>query len=137
MELSKHFLDELKLIDQKLDAVFDENQDSIHVSAMRTQGLKVLENTFTRKSGELYPELERRVLKELRNQDVWKIHGSGKAYDNYLADKEEEEQKRRQREVDDLDRQWTLENKRYINEAIENAKRGIFSVPKSPKEGRR
>lgn len=136
MELSKSFFEKLKLIDDKLDAVFDENQDSIHVSAMRSGCLKVLENTFKRQHGEMYPELERRTLKELKEQDVWKKFGSGKAYDNYLQDQQDAEEKRKQREIDDLDRQWTIENKRYINEAIENAKRGIFSQPKIPKEGR-
>lgn len=129
MELSKEFFEKLKLIDANLDAVFDDHEDSIHVSAMRRGGLKVLENTFKRNYGEMYPELERRVIEELKEQDVWKKFGSGKAYDDAIQKKFDESQASKKRELDHLDKEWNKENKKYINEAIENAKRGIFTMP--------
>lgn len=134
MELSKQFFEKLKLIDASLDAVFDNSEDSIHVSSLRSGSLKVLENTFPRKFGELYPELEGRVIKELKEQDVWKRFSSAKEYDNHLQQQEDSYLEAKKREHDHLDKEWDKENRRFINDALENARRGIFSNPQRGKE---
>lgn len=123
-ELSRFFLEELKAYEPYLNATLDHPSDSIHIWAERPSRPKVHELSVKREFGELYPELERRTLKKLRDCDIWKKFGTGKAYDDYLA--KEEEEYRIKAKSDFKKRRETI-NKEYRDHwraAIWNAQNG-------------
>jgi hypothetical protein len=127
MELSEWFLAGLRDYDQSLSAVFDDQEDTIHLFYSKS-GRKSLAYSVRRENAELYPELQRRILRELPLKDVWRRHGSGKAYDDYL---EEEDRKRResaQRKMDDDRLQRMKDSKWSFQAAIENARAGRFTA---------
>lgn len=132
MELSEWFLTGLTDYDSSLSAVFDDREDEIHLF-YRKSGLRSLAYSVKRQNGELYPELQRRILKELPLKDILKRHGSGKAYDDFL---EEEDRKRRataQKKLDDDRMARIKEDKWLIRSAIENAKAGRFTEKEAVK----
>lgn len=147
MELSEWFLEGLKEYDENLSAIFDEIQDKIHLYYHKS-GQKSLAYSVKRETGELYPELQRRILKELPLKDIWRRFGSGKAYDDYLEESAKKARESRQKELDDARLQRMKENRWKIKSALENARAGRFrdeearpmeipviSVPDIPKEG--
>ena len=124
-ELSKDFIRDIKDYDQNLDAWYDSNQDGIHIFAIR-QGKKILELTVLRQEGELYPELERRAVIYMKERDVWKRFGSGKAYDDYLAAEEERVRLQRKQEAKSKRIQLIKEHRWEWMAALWNAAHGRF-----------
>lgn len=149
MDLGEWFLKGLAEYDSNLSAVFDDQTDEIHLFYVKS-GQKSLAYSVAREYGELYPELQRRILKQLPLHDVWKRFGSGQAYDDYLYQEEIKRREEKQKQIDD-ERFAKMKQERWrFKAAIENAKRGIFSgsgksfeipsvsVPADiPKEGRK
>ena len=88
MDFSKEFLERLRLVDQTLDAFYDYSQDSICVWSTRA-GKKDLVLIEKREYGELYRELEHRILDKLKENDIWKKYGDAKTYERILQDKED------------------------------------------------
>jgi len=87
-EIDSSFLQSLKEYDRHLEAYRDNRRQAIVGWATR-QGKKVHEFTLERKEGETWTELERRIISKLPEGDIWKRFGSGKAYDDYLAEEAE------------------------------------------------
>lgn len=148
MELAEWFLVGLKQYDERLSAIFDDHQGEIHLYYTKS-GQKSLAYSDSRQHAELYPEWQRRILKELPLKDVLKRHGSGEAYDDYLDKMDRERRESKQRQLDDDRMQKMKDDKWLIKGALENAAAGRFtkekarpfeipsvSIPKSiPKEG--
>jgi len=126
MELSEWFLAGLKEYDESLSAHFDDIEDTIHLYYHKS-GKKSLAYSVKRQFGELYPELQRRILKELPLHDVWKRFGDGKAYDDWLYEEEKKHREAAQRKLDNDRMEKMKENKWAFKAAIENARRGILS----------
>lgn len=147
MELCGWFLTGLTDYDPSLTAVLDDQEETIHICYQKS-GKKSLAYSVKRKYAELYPELQRRILKELPLKDVWKIHGSGKAYDDFLDEEERKHRESKQRDFDNRREDLIKENRWSIASALENARAGRFRqeearpmeiprivVPHIPKEG--
>lgn len=86
--ISSSFLQSLKEYDRSLETYRDNRRQAIIVWASR-HGKRVHEFTIKRKEGETWAELERRIISKLPDGDIWKRFGSGKAYDDYLAEEAE------------------------------------------------
>lgn len=124
--LSDFFYEQLKLIDPACDAFFDYRDDAIHVWARR-RGMKVHELTVRREAQECRRPLEMRTLKKLRECDVWKNHGSGEKYDDYLHNSEMEA--RTQKKLDNKRERIAMlkDERKLFKVAIENAQEGRFT----------
>lgn len=148
MQLSDWFLAGLKNYDGNLSARYDDYQDEIHLMYFKS-GKKSLAYSVKREYAESYPDWQRRILKELPLKDVWKIHGSGKKYDDYLTEQEEKNRAMIQKALDDERMAQLTENKHYLKQVMENMKQGKIHehecdpyklqgvrVPEMPKEAR-
>lgn len=133
MELSKSFLEDLKLIDQTLDAFFDSSQDSICVWTTRA-GKKDLAFVVNRETGELYPELERRAIRKLHESDIWRRYGDAKSYERKLQEKEDEYRAKKKLEWEAKRQMLWREHRTEIRHAMENAKSGVLSGPGKTQE---
>jgi hypothetical protein len=125
-DLSKNFLKELETIDRDLRALYDDREDSIFISALR-QGLKVHELTVKRQFAENYDELEHRTLSKLRASDVWNKYGTGKAYDDFLAEEEEKFRDRNKKKAKSEHLAKVKEDRELWRAAIWNAQHGRFT----------
>jgi hypothetical protein len=85
---SEDFLKNLTAYDGTLEAVRDEIQDCIHIFTHR-KGVKTHELSVKRGRLEMWPELERRIMKVLPEKDVWKRFKNADAYDDHLHEKEQ------------------------------------------------
>jgi len=126
MELGEWFLTGLKEYDESLSAVYDDIQDEIHLYYSKS-GAKSLAYSVNRLHAETYPELQRRILRELPLKDVWRRYGSGKAYDDFLYDEEKRMRESEQKRVDSERLSRMKEDRHLIHSAVENAKAGRFS----------
>ena len=126
MELSEWFLAGLRAYDTSLSAVFDDQEDTIHLYYQKS-GQRSLAYSVKREFGELYNELQRKILKELPLHDVWKRFGSGKAYDDWLHEEESLNREAAQKKIDHDRMERMKEDKWKIRAALENAKAGRFT----------
>lgn len=114
-DLSPEFRERLKQYDSKLDGVYrwDEGaRGAYFLWSERKAGLKVHELTVERKHGETIGELERRIIKvELPRCDVWKNHGNGLAYDDWLEKTEREYRENLKKEL----------REKHIAEVLDNS----------------
>lgn len=126
MELGEWFLSGLKEYDESLSAVYDDIQDEIHLYYSKS-GQKSLAYSVAREECETYPELQRRIIRELPLKDIWRRFGSGKAYDDFLEDDEKKRREVAQKQIDSERLAKMKEDKWLIRSAIKNAQSGRFS----------
>lgn len=132
MELSEWFLNGLKECDSSLSAVYDNFDDCIHLHYSKS-GRKSLAYSVKRSFGELYPELQRRILKELPIHDIWRRFGSGKAYDDYLYEEDKRRRETAQKKIDDERWEKIKAAKWQIRSAVENARSGRLTEREAKK----
>lgn len=144
--LSKGFIRTLRLIDADLRACFDPAQDAIIIWAERLGKPKTLEFTSRRTFKEPNPDvtgpdglpvmrevtlplcdLESWTLKHLKKIDVWKRFGSGKAFDDWLYEQEQDFREKRKLKFLQDRREYLKEHRREFADALENLKRGIIA----------
>jgi hypothetical protein len=148
MQLSDWFLAGLKNYDGNLSARYDDFQDEIHILYSKS-GKKSLAYSVKREHAEYYPDWQRRILRELPLKDVWKRHGSGEKYDDFLEAEETKHRAMVQKALDDERMAGLTENKHYLKQVMENMKQGKIhahecdpyklqgvQVPEMPKEAR-
>ena len=122
-DCSEDFIQELKAYDDCLNATRDVEANKIYVWAVR-KGKQVHELTVQRNFGELWPEVERKTIKKLRDCDVWKNFKSADEFDDYLFDKENEH-RQKLKAKNKQDRISRLKEDRYAFEAaVWNAQNG-------------
>ena len=126
MEFSKQFLEKLKGVDQTLDAFFDYSQDSVCVWSTR-EGKKDLAFVLKREYGELYRELEMRVIQKLHESDTWRKYGDAKTYNRILEEKEDAHRAKAKKDYEAKRMTIWKQHKREIRDAMENAKSGVLS----------
>ena len=126
MELGEWFLSGLKEYDESLSAVYDDIQDEIHLYYSKS-GQKSLAYSVEREECETYPELQRRILRELPLKDIWKRFGSGKAYEDHLESEEIRIREEKQRKIDSDRLARMKEDRPLIKAALKNAASGKFS----------
>lgn len=125
MELGEWFLSGLKEYDESLSAVYDDIQDEIHLYYSKS-GQKSLAYSVAREECETYPELQRRIVRELPLKDIWKRYGSGKAYDDFLEEEDRKSREIKQKKIDDDRLARMKEDRPLIKEALKKAASGIF-----------
>lgn len=142
--VSSGFVRALRGIDQYLRACFDPSQDAIIIWAERTGKPKTHEFTSRRSfievnpdvldpDGQLakkrvslnMPDLEAFTIKRLREVDVWKTHGTGKAFDDWLADQESTYRDKERKRFKHERMEYLKDYRKEFAGALENLKRGI------------
>lgn len=126
MKLTKEFMSWLTEYDCHLSAWFDGRQDAVHIMSVR-QGMKTLEFTAKRQPGELYPELLRRIQKELPKKDVWKRFGTGERYEEYLHQQEVEHARKAREKAQEERKKRFKEDRALWKAALWNAQHGRFT----------
>lgn len=89
------FLSGLQAYDPTLQAYRDYSCGGKIVVFSTRKGTKTYEFSAKRGLGELWPELERKIVKNLGKMDVWKRYGSGEKFDDAIAEEAESETKKR------------------------------------------
>ncbi|MCG3176997.1 MAG: hypothetical protein MOGMAGMI_01961 [Candidatus Omnitrophica bacterium] len=144
--VSSGFVRALRAIDADLRACFDDSQDAIIIWAERSGRPKTLEFTSRRCFTEANPDildkdgnpiqkqvelsrydLECFTLKRLKEIDVWKLHGNGLKFDDWLAEQETNFKEKQKKKFQHERREYIKEHRREFADALENLKRGIIA----------
>lgn len=127
----KGFVEELKLIDSNLDAVFNRISCRWEIYRLSNKGWQwILEIENDDNS---YRPLDNRTLKKLREMDIISRWGSVDNFERHLDEKLKKWQEDRQKEIDH-ERKCDLKDDRHLwQRAIENAQRGILNGPPEEK----
>lgn len=125
------FYEKLKAVDPYLDARFDTDQMAVLVFSKRPGKPMVHEFTqphhFITNGLEIslaIPDLEDYTIRRLRESDVWARFGSGKAFDDYLAETEEKERLAKKKEFRQRRLQMMKEDRPLWKAALWNAQNG-------------
>lgn len=132
--LSDSFYKRLRGIDPYLKAVYDPSQDAIVLWSERPYSPKVYEGTFERtKAGSgliidlSIQDLEDWVIKMLPGMDIWNRYGSGKAFDDALADQENSHRDKMRESIKREREAIHKEDRLLWKAAIDNAAHGRFT----------
>lgn len=124
-ELSRSFLKRLTDYEPYLEARLE--GDELLVFSKRPDKPQILELVVKREYAENYEELEHRTINKLAECDVWRRFGSGKAYDDYLAESEAEHRGKLKASFRKERLSRLKEDRPLWVSAIENAREGRFT----------
>lgn len=144
--LSAYFKQRLLALDPHLLSIYDVEQEAIIVWSKRpgrpqqhefTSRRKFLQDhpTLLKPNGDpmqvmvetSIPELESFTIKKLREIDVWKNHGDGKSFDEWLHNEEETIRQNRQKAFREHRKEYWKEHRRELEAVLWNAQYGRFT----------